>query len=821
MSPRWAKTVRDVWQERARSLMVVCAIALGIAAFSSVLSTYAIINRELNQGYLATNPASFTLRTDALDDAVIALVRSNPGVQTAEPRRVVSGRMKAGPANWRNVMFFVVNDYAAIQVSKLVPETGAWPPAVGEVLIERDAFQVAKASVGDSVAIRMQNGIEKTLKVTGGVHDVGQAQARMENIVYAYITLDTLALLGEKPYLDQLKVVVSGDGLDRDHIGRVADDVKKQLEAAGHLVRRVEIPDPGKHPHADLMAMLLLAISTFGLLVLALSGVLVVNLLTAIMASQVRQIGVMKAIGGSRRQIAQIYFGQALLLGVLATLVALPLSLVGSRQLSLYLARFLNFDMTSFAVPLWVYILVGLIGLATPLMAAAYPVLKGTGLSVAAALADFGVSDRGFGQGRLDRALASVGGVARPLLLAVRNSFRQRVRLALTLTTLSIAGLFFMAALNVRASMMNTIDHLFASKLFDLTLGLGALGPYEPVERAIARTPGTVRAEGWIASDASIVSGSGSVTPAAESNPHGGTAASALSHSGGSSPASGESRFSVLGVTPKTRMLDLDIGEGRDLLPDDVDAIIFNTALAARNPGIKVGQSVILRMGPAEASWKVIGIAREAFSPPTAYVSRNYFDRVGGHAGAANTVRIAMERSDEASMATFKAALDRNLDTEGVKVTGSLTKLDSRYGFDQHMLMIYIFLVVMSVIIGSVGGLGLMTTMSLNVLERRREMGVLRAVGASSRMVWMIIVTEGVTVGLLSFVVAALLAWPLSRGLGNFIGSALFGSSLANVFEVRGLVIWLAVSIGLSLIASFIPAWNASRSSVREALGFE
>lgn len=797
MSPRWAKTVRDVWQERARSAMVVCAIALGIAAFSSVLSTYAIINRELNQGYLATNPASFTLRTDALDDAALSLVRSNPGVQTAEPRRVVSGRMKAGPANWRNVLFFVVNNYAAIQVSKLVPETGAWPPATGEVLIERDAFQVAKARIGDSVAIRMQNGIERTLKVTGGVHDVGQAQARMENIVYAYITLDTLALLGEKPYLDQLNVVVSGDGLDRDHIGHVADDVKKQLEAAGHAVRRVEIPDPGKHPHADLMAMLLLAISTFGLLVLALSGVLVVNLLTAIMASQVRQIGVMKAIGGSRRQIAQIYFGQAFLLGVLATLVALPLSLVGSRQLSLYLARFLNFDMMSFSVPLWVYVLVGLIGLATPLLAAAYPVLKGTGLSVAKALADFGVSDRGFGQGRLDRALASVGGLARPLLLAVRNSFRQRVRLALTLTTLSIAGLFFMAALNVRASMMNTIDHLFASKLFDLTLGLGALGPYEPVERAIARTPGVVRAEGWISSEGSIVAGQSKEADLSAR------------------------RFLVLGVTPATRLLKLDVDEGRDLSPDDVDALVVNTALAAKEPAMKIGQTVVVRIGPSETSFRIVGAAREAFSPATAYVSRTFFEKAGRPVGSANTVRIALERTDEASMATFKEALDRNLDAEAVKVTGSVTKLDSRYGFDQHMLMIYIFLVVMSVIIGSVGGLGLMTTMSLNVLERRREMGVLRAVGASARMVWMIIVTEGVTMGLLSFAVAAVLAWPLSRGLGNFIGSAMFGSSLANVFEVRGLVIWLAVSIGLSLIASFIPAWNASRSSVREALGFE
>ena len=62
---------------------------------------------------------------------------------------------------------------------------------------------------------------------------------------------------------------------------------------------------------------------------------------------------------------------------------------------------------------------------------------------------------------------------------------------------------------------------------------------------------------------------------------------------------------------------------------------------------------------------------------------------------------------------------------------GSASKADSRFSVDQHMVMIYIFLIVMSGILAGVGGLGLMTTMNLNVLERRREMGVLRAIGAS------------------------------------------------------------------------------------------
>ncbi len=819
MSTPWRKVVRDFWQERTRSVLVVMAIALGIAAFSAVLASYAILNRELNLGYLATHPASFTVRTDRVDDEVLHAVSAEPGVAAVEARRVVSGRIKAGPAQWRSLMLFVVKDFADIRVSTITPQSGAWPPGPGEILIERDAFQVAKTRVGETVTVRMPKGELGTLRVAGSVHDVGQAQARMENIVYGYVTLTTLVSLGEESYLDQVKILVSGDPFDREHIGRVADVVKGLLEGRGLTVHRVDIPDPGKHPHADLMGMLLLAISSFGLLVLALSGVLVVNLLTALMASQVRQIGMMKAIGGTRGQIAQIYFGQALLLGLAAVVVAVPFGILGSRALCQYLAIFLNFDMTSFAVPLWVFALVALVGIVTPLAAAAFPVLKGSGISVWAALSDFGVSDQGFGTGRFDRALTNVSGLTRPLLFAIRNSFRRRTRLALTLLTLTVAGVFFMSALNIRASMIQTIDQLFATKVFDLSLNLRALYPIEQVDRAIARTPGARRAEGWIASEGSLVLGA--ATPgtapafAQGGGLHGGGGAVGGGHAAGAA-----SRFPLLGVQPGTALLKLDISEGRDLLPGENDARGANTALTVRHPEIEVGRTVVLRTGPAETSWRVVGIAREAFSPPTAYVSRGFYERAG-HAGLANSVRVALDRPGPDGISAFREALDPNLEAEGIRALSTTSKAESRYGFDQHMLMVYIFLVVMSVIIGGVGGLGLMTTMSLNVLERRREMGVLRAIGASSKAVWLIVVAEALTIGVLSFGLAAAIAGPVSQVLGDFIAQAMFRSGLYFLFDANGLWIWLAASLVLSVLASLLPAWHASRSPVREALGFE
>jgi putative ABC transport system permease protein len=79
-----------------------------------------------------------------------------------------------------------------------------------------------------------------------------------------------------------------------------------------------------------------------------------------------------------------------------------------------------------------------------------------------------------------------------------------------------------------------------------------------------------------------------------------------------------------------------------------------------------------------------------------------------------------------------------------------------------------------------------MTTMSLNVLERRREMGVMRALGATPRIVWLMIVAEGVVIGVLSWTIAALLAWPSARRSG-FLVQMMFHSGLDFTFRAVGL----------------------------------
>jgi putative ABC transport system permease protein len=215
----------------------------------------------------------------------------------------------------------------------------------------------------------------------------------------------------------------------------------------------------------------------------------------------------------------------------------------------------------------------------------------------------------------------------------------------------------------------------------------------------------------------------------------------------------------------------------------------------------------------------VVGIAREPFLPPTAYIPQAFIDQ---HYPAMRTaICLALEKTDAASMQAVKLALDNSLEQEGIRAAGSRSKADFRYGRDQHLRMIYLFLVVIAAIIAAVGGLGLATTMSLNVMERRRELGVLRAIGASPSVVMGIIVAESVVIGVISWILAALAAWPLSRLAGNFLTFLIFKSKLDSVFQPQALWIWLAFSVLSAGVASFLPARSAAKLTVREALAYE
>jgi len=323
LSPRWRKMLRDGWLHRGRSVSVVLAIVVGLAGAGTVLDAWSLLRRVTHDEYLSTNPASATLHVDSVDTALLEAVRAIPAVRDAEAIRAVIAGVRIGGA-WGTGLLYTSTDLRARRIGVLVHEQGEWPPADGDFIMERSSVTFAGSRVGDSVLVRVGNGAEARLPVTGIVRDQGLAPGWMDHVVYGFVTPATLARLGAPSSLNDLQITVRDRSLDRQDVRRVAAQVRALALRMGHRVQSVDVPVPGRHVHAAQMDSLFMTMGAFGILALCMSGFLVVNLVTAMLTGQLREIGVMKALGARPSQLATLYLAFALALGVVACSIAIP-----------------------------------------------------------------------------------------------------------------------------------------------------------------------------------------------------------------------------------------------------------------------------------------------------------------------------------------------------------------------------------------------------------------------------------------------------------------------------------------------------------------
>ncbi|MBI5032838.1 MAG: ABC transporter permease [Chloroflexi bacterium] len=815
IAPRWKKVLRDLWGNKMRTLLVVLSIAVGVFAVGAVSHTFSIVSQELIVNYPKANPAAATIYPGAFDDTLLDTVRRMPGVQDVEGRSLIIVRLRMGENEWKNFLLFAISDFDDIKINKVKPqgaydaapefhgERGTWPPPDHAVVLERSSLLVpglvpAGLEVGKNIEVQLSAGGQiRDLKVAGLAKETVFAPAPFVSYSYGYITMDTLEWLTGSRNMDQLMITVSDDKLNKEHITDVANQIKNKLQSGGRTVT-FTVPEPGKHPIQDIFNGLLLILNLLGFGALILSGFLVINTITALLAQQVRQIGIMKAIGGRTRQIVGMYLITVLLFGIMALIIAIPSAAYTAGQLSQYLAGFVNVDFPDFSLPTNILIVEIVIGLLIPLFAALFPIFSGTRVSVREAMSDYGLGKGQMKLGITDRLLEKVRGLSRPMMLSFRNTFRRKTRLLLTMLTLILGGTIFMSVLTVRQSMYQTLDDVFKYWAFDVLIPFEHPYRTDVIEEIAKQTPGVTRVESW----------------GMDSSPRRIRADDSESDT-----------LLLFAPPPGTTMVEPTVLEGRWLSPQDENAIVISTDVQRAEKDLKIGDELTLKIQGRETTWQIVGTVRVVgFSAGigVAYVNYPYYVRAIGQVGRAQSVQVNTTKHDSASQAQIMQALEENYRIVGMRATaGSMTSGQIRDNNEIFFTIISVLLMVMAVLMAAVGGLGLMGTMSLNVLERTREIGVMRAVGASNGAVRNIVLAEGVFIGLLSAMIAALLSFPLSQAFSDLVGNAIFQLPLSYSVSMEGIVAWFIIVTILSALASFLPAFNASRLTVREILAYE
>lgn len=782
--------------------MMVIAIAVSIFGVGMILGAYTIMSREMKLNYLGTNPASAFIELDRVDDALVKTVRERPDISEAEATSWVVARVEVSPNEWMPALFFVIPDFDAAHISTVSPEDGAYPPLEQTILVEREVLPMLDMKIGDALTVQTPNGTKQSIVISGTVHDPALAPAWQEQTVYGYITPATLTILGERETLQILKVVVSDQPYDIAAIDSTVSGLSAWLNIQGYVVDEIRIPPPGRHPHQSQMNSVLTLLLVFSVMALILSAILTATMINGLLAQQVRQIGIMKAIGARSIQITSLYLALIVVLGILATVIGIPLGLAAGRGFAGIVAQLLNLEIYSDAISWWVYIVLALMGILIPFLVALDPILRTTRITVRETLNDYGISRDTSASGLRDGWLRRIRFFDSTLVLALRNTFRRRGRLLLTLSLLSSAGAMFMAGINVRAGWDAYLDQAAADRHYDLEIRFNSPISEAQVESILAGIPGVEKSESW------------SLAPAALNRPDGLDIVRTY-------PDGGHGSFTLRSIPLGSRLIETSLLMGRWLQADDTNAVVLNQNAAAMFPDLKMDNEIQLLIEGETKTFRVVGVIRQILSPSTAYVLPETFASAAAQPlGETNTVRVVMREHDEAAITSITREIEQAFAAANVNIKVTVSEALLGDAISGHIYIFIVALLLIATVMAVVGALGLASSMGTSVIERTREFGVMRAIGARSKTILRNIISEGVFIGLMSWGIALPLSIPLSYGIGYLIGSLSFRAPLPLIISPAGLLIWFSVILIGSIAASAYPAQQASRLTVRETLAY-
>jgi putative ABC transport system permease protein len=387
-------------------------------------------------------------------------------------------------------------------------------------------------------------------------------------------------------------------------------------------------------------------------------------------------------------------------------------------------------------------------------------------------------------------------------LAAFRNLFRRQARLFLSVGLLATAGAIFVSGFNVMEGFQAIPNTIYDEQRWDVEIRLGEPASSSELTAIVEKVSGVSRVETWNIITTSIQdAGEINVTR--------------------TYPDQGHGSLGLNAIPPSTSMLvPPQITEGRWLNPDDTDTVVLPPSIRQTMPDVKVGDSVQLSVEDRPTTWRVIGIAGGMGASGCPCVTQKGFARASDRQDQANVVRIITDQHDKDARVAIGQAAAQALTEAGIKPQGPRSIDAVVASTEGHSVILVGVILLIASTIGIVGLIGLGSTMSANVIERTREFGVMKAIGASGSTIRRLVVFEGIFIAAVSCVVAAIPAIALTWAMGAGLGNLFLSTPIPLEVSAQGIAIWFLVVVLGATLATLAPASQASRLTVREALAY-
>lgn len=777
------KTVRDFRHRTLRSLLTLLGIAIGVAGVVAI--SYTARNLATAQAAVYADASQYDLAVGARD--VSPLVRNVleriDNVALVEGRVYDFTRVAGDPqaARWIDLRLIGVADFGAMRINQVDLVAGRFP-GPGEATLDVSAEALLPLRLGDILYVRHNTGERPVaLRLVGFTRTPASLDAAIRNQATGYASIAdvrrTRGISGDNRLLFRLEDPQAGND--------TAGAISRALGQRGVGVSFVRLRDPQNQEGRRELATLIVLLAVFSAIGAVLSGFLVGNTIAAIMAEEMRQVGIMKSLGAGRLRLVRVYLLPALVLGGVGTALGLLAGVVGGDALGRYLGQKLGLDLPAFAPAPREVALALAVGLGVPAIAAVVPAWRGARVPVSDLVRSYGIVGA-YRRLIIDRWLRPVGRISSLALMALRNAGRRRARSIVTVLAIAIGTAVFLATQTLDASVLRTVDRLYSVYAADAYVSFG-----RPVvtgyERDLAALPDVAHAETW-------------------------------SRAGG---FVGPLSVDVWGLPPETALYHYRLVEGRWLRQGATREVVVTANLAAQ-AGIVTGQSLAVDLGKERRPFTVTGIVDDesTYLGSTAagklFMSVDDVSRLTYYGDGANFFALALRRTDPQGV---DAALGRiELATRDYAPSTFASYADKASTL-QAVRILALLLRAMVTIVGVIGVAGIANTLVLNVTERRREIGILRAVGAGSGRLLRLLLFEGLALGVLGLLLGLALGVPLAYQLVQLTGASLFRLEFALTPPIIAATV--ALALGSSFVASAGPGLLAARLRPIEALRYE
>lgn len=786
------KAWRDVGRRRARAVLTAATIALAATGFG-LLAVPSLIDRTMSDEVSRTHLYDITLsvRDLSFGDAQARELTAIPNVKTVSARVTYSTRALVGqrriPVTIWGVADFTHQPIDAVRV------TDGSAPAGGQVLADDGNGRSVDVSLGAGERVRLvtADGTVAAPEVTGSGRSLAfwQGPWTYPKQLILFATNDTVRGLSGIRGVNNIALRL--DDTSPEAVDATVIRLQTWLTDTAGPGALTDMPltrNKGDWPGRVFAHQMTTFVYVMACLALVTAVFLIANTMNTLMAEQTAEIGVMKAIGGRRRQIAGVYLRAALYLAGFGVLLGVPLgALLASTIAGFVTSSVLGVPgKAAVSVPVMVFGAVFAVALT---VAATVPALRrALRIPVREALQSQGAGNT-FGISRLDRLLMHGRALPRTLRFGTRNLVRNKRRAAATTLQVALAVATALGFMNMAISFNRSLNADFAVIGWDASM-------YAP--------PGAPRLDANARQVAATTAGVDRVEPVLQNTVE----------------FAGES-FPILG-TSGTGLYHPDLRAGSWYGAHDVEqgaAVAVIGPNLARENHLRAGDTVTVRTAGGNAELRVIGIdSSQQQSGRVFYVPLRWLQRATGWGDASNLLWLSTADASRSAVDRTTNAVEDALTASGYRVAPEklyALKAQNKAANDSVINMI----VVVGGVVVAIGIVGLVNAMTMSVIERTREIGILRCVGARARDIRRAFAAESVVQAALGWTIGLPLGWLLSWGLAR-LTLVIMELEIATVFDFVTALAVLATTVALAAAVVLIPVRRAARTSPGDALRY-